>query len=411
MAICKICKKNASFNYKGKRPEYCKSHKKDGMCDVIHQLCLDEECGKRASFGYKGKNEEYCKKHKKDGMVDVVSNLCLFEGCESHPSFNYKGERPKYCKIHKDDGMVDVSHKLCLDEECNIRATFGYKGKSPEYCKSHKKDGMIDVTRRQLCLDEECDKRPSFGYKGKEPEYCKKHKKDGMVDVVSNICVSEGCEKHANFNYKGEKAKYCFIHKDDNMIDVAHRRCIHCDFERANPKYGKYCRYCFISLFPEHKISRAYRTKEKVVVDYIKETFIKYDWIQDKRLVGGCSKRRIDLSNDFGNFVLGIEIDENQHSNYECELKRNNELWNDINCRPLVLIRFNPDGYTDKDGTKYTSPWRATANGTVLLKTRQEEWDARITKLKKTIKQIIREPPTEEFTQLKLFYTEESQDD
>jgi hypothetical protein len=48
-----------------------------------------------------------------------------------------------------------------------------------------------------------------------------------------------------------------------------------------------------------------------------------------------------------------IEIDENQHVAYDCscENKRIMELSQDVGHRPIVFIRFNPDGYKDHKGT------------------------------------------------------------
>jgi hypothetical protein len=50
---------------------------------------------------------------------------------------------------------------------------------------------------------------------------------------------------------------------------------------------------------------------------------------------------------------LIIEVDENKHDNYDCscENKRIMLISQDLGHRPVVLLRFNPDGYL-KDGKK-----------------------------------------------------------
>jgi hypothetical protein len=61
---------------------------------------------------------------------------------------------------------------------------------------------------------------------------------------------------------------------------------------------------------------------------------------------------------DLGYQVIIIEVDENQHTEYDCscENKRTMQLSQDLGHRPIVFIRFNPDDY-EKDGTSVTSCW------------------------------------------------------
>ena len=85
---------------------------------------------------------------------------------------------------------------------------------------------------------------------------------------------------------------------------------------------------CFIHTFPDKPVSRNYKTKEKSVVDYVLQNFPNFTWYSDKKISNGCSRRRPDLLADFGDFVMIIEIDENQHNDYDttCENKRLMEL-------------------------------------------------------------------------------------
>ena len=80
------------------------------------------------------------------------------------------------------------------------------------------------------------------------------------------------------------------------------------------------------------------------------EKFVDFDWKTDKTINDGCSKRRPDLLLDFGYQIVIIEIDENQHNNYDCscENKRIMELSQDLGHRPIVFIRFNPDSNVSK---------------------------------------------------------------
>jgi hypothetical protein len=151
---------------------------------------------------------------------------------------------------------------------------------------------------------------------------------------------------------------------------------------RATSKYDGYCMVCCINLFPDKSIVRNYKTKEKYIVDYIFQQFPedKYSWINDKCIYDGCSKKRPDLFLDLGYQVIIVEIDENQHINYDCscENKRLMELSQDINHRPLIFIRFNPDEYITKD-TKITSCWGYNKLGVaVIKKTKEKEWQNRL---------------------------------
>ena len=69
-------------------------------------------------------------------------------------------------------------------------------------------------------------------------------------------------------------------------------------------------------------------------------------------------EKRPDLFLDFGYQVLIVEIDENQHQNYDCscENKRLMELSQDVQHKPIVFIRFNPDDYMDQE-RKISSCW------------------------------------------------------
>ena len=93
---------------------------------------------------------------------------------------------------------------------------------------------------------------------------------------------------------------------------------------------------------------RNYKTKEKYVVDQIKQTFTNFTWVADKKVQDGCSRRRPDLLLDMGSHIIIVEIDENKHTDYDCscENKRLMELSQDLQHRPIVFIRFNPDNYS-----------------------------------------------------------------
>ena len=85
-------------------------------------------------------------------------------------------------------------------------------------------------------------------------------------------------------------------------------------------------------LFPDKPVSRNYKTKEYAVGEYIKTKFSTLNWISDKIINGGCSKRRPDLFLDLLYQIVIIEVDENQHIDYDCSCqnKRIMELSQDL---------------------------------------------------------------------------------
>ena len=140
-------------------------------------------------------------------------------------------------------------------------------------------------------------------------------------------------------------------------------------------------------MFPDKPVSRNYKTKEFSVVEHVKTAFQDLSWTADKTIVGGCSKRRPDLLLDLGDQILVIEIDENQHTDYDCscENKRIMEISKDLGHRPIVFIRFNPDDYSN-EGKNITSCWGVNQKGIcVVKKTKKDEWFNRLDALTQQI--------------------------
>ena len=155
-----------------------------------------------------------------------------------------------------------------------------------------------------------------------------------------------------------------------------------------NPKYENYCLRCFIHLFPDKPNIRNYKTKEKSVVDFVISNFSNFSWISDKKINDGCSRRRPDLLLDLGFQVIIVEIDENQHNNYDCscENKRLMEISKDLGHRPIVFIRFNPDEYVNNNNEIIKSCWRVNNKGIIQIqKNKVEEWNIRLGSLKNQI--------------------------
>ena len=453
MPKCK-CGVTASFGYKDEKATCCVRHKTNDMLNVVDVLCLD--CNKRAMYNLPGKtggvycihhkkdemvnvkgkrcefiyhggipcytipiyNKDgelkgrFCIQHKESDMVNVIGKRCEMNGCRFHAQFNLDGEQKgKFCSQHKTDGMIDVRHRRCEYDGCSNAPSYKFeKDTSCRFCATHKLEGMIDG-KHQFCIFEGCKIAAGYNVVGSStPLYCGNHKKDGMVDLKHPLCMESGCDKRPIFNYAGIKnGLYCVSHKKDGMINILSPRCksTFCD-SFSMKKYDYYCIPCYIHLFPDKPTTRNYKTKEKSVVDFVLSKFENLSWIADKRVQDGCSRRRPDLLLDLGTHILIVEIDENQHTNYDCSCdnKRLMEISRDIGHRPLIFIRFNPDEYLDSNNTKIKSCWKPNKQSGVLYvdKNKIKEWNSRLSLLQNQVQYWIQNKPDKMIEIVQLFY-------
>jgi hypothetical protein len=186
--------------------------------------------------------------------------------------------------------------------------------------------------------------------------------------------------------------------------------CKNCKIIRGLKKYNNHCLNCFIHLFPDQPVSRNYKTKETATSQFITTNFPNFTWNLDKKIEDGCSKRRPDLMCDLGYQVIIVEVDENQHTDYDCscENKRLMEISQDLGHRPIIFIRFNPDHYINSNGEKITSCWGTTPK-TCVIKIKNNkliEWNNRLNILKEQIEYWSNEENKTEKTVeiIQLFY-------
>jgi len=359
-------------------------------------MCIHTGCKIQPRYNKAGETKAlYCNTHKLAGMVDIKNKRCIHEGCKVQPVYNTAGEtKALFCNTHKLAGMVDIKHKTCIHDGCKIRPLYNMAGETKAlFCNTHKLAGMVNV-KDKTCIHPECKVIPVYNKVGETKAlFCNTHKLAGMVNVRDKPCIHHGCNIIPKYNKAGEKkALYCTAHKLEGMVDVKHTNCkSELCFTLVQEKYEGYCLYCYMNLFPDKPVSRNYKTKEYAVVEFVKNQFPHLSWIADKIISGGCSKRRPDLFLDFGYQILIIEIDENQHTEYDCscENKRIMELSQDLGHRPIVFIRFNPDDY-NKGEKNISSCWGHDGKGIcVIKKSKQNEWTQRLTALEEQIKYWI----------------------
>lgn len=196
--------------------------------------------------------------------------------------------------------------------------------------------------------------------------------------------------------------KHCIICSPVNCEhNIRKGVCIHCspDIGCENCKhnirssiktYRPYCFACYCVLNPDIEIKRRFKLKET----HLREALVEYNFINDKTIEGGCSRRRPDFLIDLYTHVLIVECDENCHGGYNttCEVAKLNETFTDLADRPLVILRFNPDKYEGKscfDG-----------DGKLVKK----EWNKRIQVLKRRIDYWLETVPESLITTEYLYY-------
>ena len=296
-------------------------------------------------------------------------------------------------------------------------------GKASTMCISHT-DYCIHYTTKSTC--KVCDGGSICEHNTRKIT-CRKCKGSGICEHDTRKTTCLICKGSAVCEHN-KLRKYC-------KICIGSQICIHkkykayckecdgsrlCNSEWCESKKVKehifkgYCMRCFINLFPGEKISYNYKSKQNDVTHFIvnNKELPECKWVSDKIIQGGCSKRRPDLFADLITHSVIIEIDENKHNDYDqiCENKRTMEIFNDLGNRPVVFIRFNPDNYVKRDGTKVSSCWGYNKEGKdeeiklTIKRNKKTEWSKRLEILYKEVKKSMECVPEKEVTVIHLFY-------
>ena len=277
---------------------------------------------------------------------ELQRNECKYELCE----IETKGcdqIAMKPC-LKKFKLCTPCEHGQCNKTYCKVCARLCEHGKCKSYCK-------VCVRTSQVC------------------EHGKSNKSHCKECGGSALCRSSWCHTSGNKKYEGY-CMPCFVNNPDNMFK------------------------------PE---MRNHKTKEKEVVDFIMENYPKFTWVADRKVQDGCSRRRPDLLLDMGSHIIIVEIDENKHSGYDCscENKRLMEISQDLQHRPIVFIRFNPDSYRDQQGMLIKSCWQLNAHGVMtIMLNKRNEWNGRMRTLNQQIHHWIDNIPEKMVEIIELFY-------
>lgn len=372
--MCKMSKKICEH---GRVTYYCKQCGGSGICEHNRrrQQCID--CGGSGVCEHKKrryrcidcKGSGICEHNKiKDSCVECGgSQLCKHNrrkdkciDCEGSGVCQHK-RRKNECKECGGSQICEHGRLKQTCKECGGACVCDH-GRLRTHCRECK-GGTICQHDKRRSRCKEC-RGGSICQHNKERNYCPECK-------GKYICKTDGCDSYANRKYNG------------------------------------YCMRCCIYLHPDIPIVKNYKTKEKTVVDLVCEKYPDFTWIKDKRVQDGCSMRRPDLLLDLGEQVVVIEIDENQHEDYNCscENKRLMEISRDICHRPLIFIRFNPDEYETRDKKVVKSCWYRGKDGIIRIsKNELGNWNKRINILYENIDYWIENRTDKTIEVIQLFY-------
>lgn len=385
---CIMCKvKCPCFNFERGKPLYCKkcSENFPGMVDVRNRKCEfkenGEKCTKQPSYGFPGDNRATrCFEHRLEGSEDIRSKKCKHPLCGKQPIYNLPGKRgAEYCWDHKTLEMEVVWYRRC--QKCHQKsASFNFPGqKCPIRCTDCKEGGMENVVSPR-CLADGCTKKRQYNIEGEPPMWCAVHAKAGMISLITRC----QCGTMATYGYLGKQPEACARCRKRRMVFKPRKRCEECqkDFAMYGPSVYKrvHCSMCRIEESDREFVNqRCIQCNEIDVVSneglcytcdpvnfYIfrkaRELEVKawldanglQDHIYDRTLDGGeCTKQRPDFIFECVTHKLILEVDEDQHRDYEpgCDYTRMCNIAQ-ANGMPTIFIRYNPDGYRDASGKK-----------------------------------------------------------
>jgi hypothetical protein len=401
------CRKIPNYNKPGEtKALYCVGHRTGEMVDVKHQTCRSEGCRKIPNYNKPGETKAlYCVGHRTGEMVDVKHQTCRSEGCQKRPHYNKPGEKEAfYCAGHKTGEMVDVKLplKTCFHPQCDHIPLFNLKGKKPLYCQEHAQPGMVNLQESNHCLV--CEAVPLCKFQ--DHYYCSAHYPDrqaiARLDPSSRQETCSQCLQKPLCSVNG--SLYCSEHyPDHSAIQQFNRRflkkvCSKCEREplcqlngslycadhypdrAAITRLNRECKYCDLAetaYVCQECQTRRHRKEWTVVAQLRKE--INQKAVHDSNHpVSECSKRRPDLFYECHTHAVIVEIDENQHRDYQpsCECARISEIAASLGGQPITIIRYNPDSIRHDN------------------KSVKVEAKTRIELLVKTLKRELNSPPT-----------------
>lgn len=289
--------------------------------------------------------------------------------------------------------------------QCTKNATYGYTVNNIRlFCKLHKVGDVVDIVGVKCII---CKKvQPSFNYPTEQfPRYCFDCMSPDMVDVRKrDLCII--CNRtRASFNYNFDDIpKYCAEDALEGMQDIVSKRCKKCKLTQIKNKYKGYCVGCYKEEF-NVQVTKNENIKEKYVYNIISTTFTDCIIVYNKTVKYNIYIYRPDIIIYCNNYIIIVEIDENQHKYYN-KIIENERMINIQHTleKQCIFIRFNPDSYKDESGKHITGCWKYINNNLVVNPKYIPHWEKRINTLKECIKNNMLNTPKDNLVVKYLFY-------
>lgn len=372
---CKDCG-GGSICQHDKRKSRCKECDGSGICEHNRQKTHCRECGGSA-FCEHGKQKQRCRECSGTEICEHNREKSHCKQCGGSQICQHNKER-RDCKDCGGVGVCEHGKRKRLCKECG----------GSQICEHNRQRNTCkDCGGTQIC---------EHGLRRSQCKQCKGSSicEHGNYKRRCKECGGKDICKHGKYKIKCKECGGSALCKAP-----------HCEKVPKNKKYNGYCLNCCLHYRPDIKVVRNYKTKEKATTDHIHSKFPNVTWLTDHRIPDGCSKRRPDTMVDLGDQVIVIEIDENQHEDYECscENRRLMELSQDVGHRPMVFIRFNPDEFIDETKVKQHSCWVSGRDGILRIRT-ESVWNQRLKVLCDTIQYWMDNRTDKTLEVIQLFY-------
>jgi hypothetical protein len=397
----------------GKIKRYCKECDGSGLCIHNKQKHTCKECG-GASICQHKKIKNTCKECGGSSICQHGKQKSQCKECNGSALCEHNNFK-KICKDCKGSALCEHGNQKRQCKECGGSAICKH-GKQKSACRECGGSAFCQHDKyKSIC--KECS-GSALCQHGKQKTQCIECNGTAFCqhNIYKNKCKECGGSALCQHEKQKTQCKEC-----GGSSICQHKKvkyyCKICDGKYlcksswcetiGNLKYNGYCLPCCIQVHPEIEVSRNYKTKEKDVVDQITQAFPSFTWVADKKVQDGCSRRRPDLLLDMGSHIIIMEVDENKHTDYDCscEHKRLMELSQDLQHRPIIFIRFNPDDYVNQEDVLVKSCWKLNKLGVMQIqKTKQTEWEERINSLKQQIQYWIDNPTEKTIEIVELFY-------
>lgn len=357
------------------------------LSDMKTNKCV--VCGIVASWGPPDGKPVHCRKHRDPGDVGLRNRICDRCGSRDHNAMHIpiEDQEKRICKECADAISVGGVRKSmtigqpycesCVSSKKVTIAKYGFFGTTPTHCQEHAVDGEVYDPKKmcQSCFKEYA----TFGVRMLDT--CEKHAnpdsavfiEDCNLDVIQKLkrCCYGACDEHkllwAGFPQSRDFCADCAKAQADKGLDIeemVESRCTKCGMQWVLNRDGLCIDYCGKPLKDRIPFEKR---KENAVAEMIERNG--WDVIRDRIVDGGtsCSTKRPDfvfeICDDDGipREYLVLEVDEHQHTGYplECEITRMRELSQLLAAQAIQedgkgakvrWIRYNPDGYYNKDG-------------------------------------------------------------